>query len=108
MKGLGKVLREISIHPFRLDGSSESFIRRATLPPGFEWFALDSSRELIVRLCYDLVWQEIENAFLDWRSKRLVGKEIKYNRVLILGNSGIGILKFLHRSSSEEKISCAD
>ena len=89
-KGLGKVLREISIHPFRLDGSSESFIRRATLPPGFEWFALDSSRELIVRLCYDLVWQEIENAFLDWRSKRLVGKEIKYNRVLILGNSGIG------------------
>ena len=53
-KGLGKLLREISIHPFRLDGSSESFIRRATLPPGFEWFALDSSRELIVNCA--MIW----------------------------------------------------
>lgn len=89
-KGLGKVLREISINPFRLEGSSESLIGRATIPPGYEWFSLDESSELVVRSCYDLVWKEVERAFIDRISKRKEGKEASDNRVLILGNSGIG------------------
>ena len=40
IKGLGKALREIEIHPFRLKDSSESFISSATLPQKFEWFSL--------------------------------------------------------------------
>ena len=89
-KGLAKVLREISIKPFRLEGSSESIISRATIPPGYEWFSLDESSDLVVRSCYDLVWKEIERAFIDRVSKRKEGKEAPDNRVLILGNSGIG------------------
>ena len=50
IKGLGKALREIEIHPFRLKDSSESFISSATLPQNFEWFSLDHSKQLIVML----------------------------------------------------------
>ena len=90
IKGLGKALRDIEMYPFKCEDSSESFISSATLPQKFEWFSLDHSKQLIVRPCYDLVWREIESEYLDFRYKLMNYKETKFNRILVMGNSGIG------------------
>jgi DNA replication protein DnaC len=54
-------------------------VRVASLPDGFEWLSVISPN-LFIRDCYDQMWQEIEKAFTTRTC----------NRILILGNSGIG------------------
>jgi hypothetical protein len=64
-------------------------MRVASLPERIHWLSLDSSH-LFVRLCYDLLWEEIYKPF-----QARIGPEKHdptkiFSRVIVLGNSGIG------------------
>jgi hypothetical protein len=63
----------------REEARKDPHMRIASLPDEFQWL-LVISPNLFVRNCYNQMWQEIEKAFTTRTC----------NRVLILGNPGIG------------------
>ena len=92
IKGLGKAIREVPFVPVHIGDSRDVSIRHATLPPSLQWFfVIEGSSELVIRPCYETVWDVVKSTYLVFLAEIKKGNVPPYyRRILIVGNPGIG------------------